>query len=57
MQINFTGLTPKEAAFIIAALAEQPIKVCGELHGKLVAQHHAQLTAQAGGANTEAKPE
>lgn len=46
MQFTFTGLSDKEAAFIIAALAEHPIKVCGTLHARLVEQHATQVAAQ-----------
>jgi hypothetical protein len=47
MSFNFTGLSDKEAAFIISALAEFPIKTCGGLHAKLVEQHATQLAASA----------
>lgn len=47
MNINFTGLTAKEGAFIIAALAELPIKQCGELYAKLSAQLQNQIAAAA----------
>lgn len=43
---NYTGLTAKEAAFILAALAEHPIKSCGELHRNLSEQYQTQLLAQ-----------
>jgi hypothetical protein len=43
MQFSFTGLTGPEAVFIIKALAEHPIKVCGELHSKLTDQYATQV--------------
>lgn len=47
MQFAFNGLTAKEAAFIVSALAEFPIKQCGELHRKLTEQYQNQVAAQA----------
>ncbi len=44
MDINF-ALNDKEAAFIISALAEHPIKVCGELQDRLKKSFASQMLA------------